>query len=98
MPQDLDSLLKQVKDEASFIAFINALASDFEEELEIERSKPSTPYSSGALGWQNGSIDAMLGAAAAWGHSTSLNPSNRRTEQNAWYRCAHILYAGKFYE
>lgn len=98
MPQDLDALLKQVKDEASFISFVNALAADFEEERALEESNPSSPYSAGALGWENGSIDAMLGAAAAWGNSTAMNPLNKTVEQNPWYRCAHILYAGKFYE
>jgi len=98
MPQDLDALLKEVKDEASFISFVNALAADFEEERSLEEAQPSSPYSAGALGWENGSIDAMLGAAAAWGNSTAMNPLNKTSEQNPWYRCAHILYAGKFYE
>lgn len=98
MTQDLDTMLKQVKDEASFISFVNALAADFEEERELETKQPRTQYSSGALGWENGSIDAMLGAAAAWGYSTAMNPLNKTSEQNPWYRCAHILYAGKFYE
>lgn len=98
MAQDLDKLLKQVKDEKSFIDFIQALAADFEEEREIEETKPSSPYSAGALGWENGSIDTMLSAAAAWGYSTAMNAANKTSEQNPWYRCAHILYAGKYYE
>ena len=98
MSHNLDELLAQVKDEKTFIEFVQALAADFEEERELESSKPSSPYSSGALGWENGSIDTMLGAAAAWGYSTAMNPSNKTSEQNPWYRCAHILYAGKFYE
>ncbi len=98
MSLNLDELLAQVKDEKTFIKFVQALAADFEEERELESSKPSSPYSSGALGWENGSIDTMLGAAAAWGYSTAMNPANKTSEQNPWYRCAHILYAGKFYE
>jgi hypothetical protein len=98
MPQNLDTLLAQVNDEKTFISFVQALATDFEEEKEIESSSPSSPYSSGALGWENGTIDNMLGAAAAWGLSTAMNPANKTSEQNPWRRCAHILYAGKFYE
>ena len=67
MARDLDALLKQVHDEASFTAFVQALAEDFEEEREIERIKPIGPYSPGVLGWENGTVDAVLGAAAAWG-------------------------------
>lgn len=98
MTRDLDALLDQVNNEASFIAFVDALAADFEEEQEIERTTPSSSYSSGALGWENGTVSAMLGAAAAWGNSTAMNPSNKTASQNPWHRCAHILYAGKFYE
>jgi hypothetical protein len=98
MARDLYALLKQVNDEASFRAFLEDLASDFEEEREIERLKPGSPYSSGALGWENRTIDSMLGAAVAWGHSTAMNPKNNTAAQNPWQRCAHILLAGKFYE
>lgn len=98
MTRDLDALLEKVKDEASFIAFIDALAADFEEEGKRELVNPSQPYTRGALGWENGTIDAMLGASAAWGNSTAMNPMNNATSQNPWRRCAHILYAGKFYE
>ena len=98
MARDLYALLDLVTDEASFIAFVNALAADFEEEQEIERTTPSSPYSSGALGWENSTIDAMLGAAAAWGNSSAMNPANNIAAQNPWRRCAHILFAGEFYE
>lgn len=98
MARDLDSLLSQVNDEATFIAFIDALAADYSEEREMEQASSRSPYASGALGWQNGTIDAMLGAAAAWGNLTAMNPKNNTSGQNPWYRCAHILYVGKFYE
>jgi hypothetical protein len=98
MSENLNDLLTKVNDEQSFIDFVQALAADFEEEKELELSQPKLPYSSGALGWENGSIDTMLSAAAAWGFSTAMNPSNKTKEQNPWRRCAHILYAGKFYE
>ncbi|QCP52181.1 hypothetical protein FAZ95_23645 [Trinickia violacea] len=94
---DLDALLESVTDEASFIAFVDALASDFALERELERQNPSRAYSAGALGWENGTVDAVLGAAAAWGNSSSLR--NREfSDANPWRRCATILYAGKWYE
>jgi hypothetical protein len=43
MTRDLDDLLEKVKDEASFIAFIDALAADFEEEGKLELVNPSQP-------------------------------------------------------
>lgn len=99
MPRDLDLLLSEVKDEATFIRFVAALADDYQEEKEIEAENPPSPYSSGALGWENGTIGAMLGAAAAWGSSSSRRFTAEQLHSgNPWRRCAHILYAGKFYE
>ena len=96
MPQDLDALLLTVNDEKSFIDFVAALASDFAEERELEAAKPRGPYGAGPLGWENGTIDEYLGAAAACGTSTLLGREG--DVENPWRRCAEILYAGKFYE
>jgi hypothetical protein len=98
MPRDLGALLKAVQDDKSFIEFVDALASNFEEEREVELATPASPYSPGTLGWENETVGTFLGAAAAWGFSTALNPKNNTAAQNPWSRCAHILYAGKFYE
>jgi hypothetical protein len=95
MPRNLDYILKKVCDEPSFISFIQALADDFEEERDLETEQLSAAYSQGALGWENRTIDAMLGSAAAWGRAGANNPENKPGEQNPWNRCAHILYAGK---
>ncbi|HVW53892.1 MAG TPA: hypothetical protein VHC91_26375 [Trinickia sp.] len=94
---DLVALLGSVKDEASFIAFVDALASDFAMEQELEKRNPSSPYGPGALGWENGTVDSVLSAAAAWGHASSLR-GGATSEPNPWKRCAMILYAGKWYE
>jgi hypothetical protein len=98
MPSDLDAMLATVHDEQTFLKFIEALGADFEEEREFEASEPSSPYGPGALGWENGTIDAFLKAAAAWGTSTAEHPPQNAAPSNLWRRCAHILYAGKFYE
>lgn len=95
MPRNLDHLLKKVCDEYSFIAFVQALADDFEEEREMEAENPSAPFGRGALGWENRTIGPMLAAAAAWGRSSANDPAIKAGEQNPWYRCANILYAGK---
>ena len=66
MPSDLQSKLEAVCDEETFIAFVTALAADREEEVAKEKETPSSPYGPGANGWENGSIEAFLDAAAAW--------------------------------
>jgi hypothetical protein len=90
-------LLEGVHDERTYIAFVEALAQDFAREQELEAGNPSSSYGSGQLGWENGTVDAVLGAAAAWGHIKLLTGSPS-PETNPWQRCALILYAGKFYE
>ncbi|WP_422775927.1 DUF7660 family protein [Pseudomonas mediterranea] len=52
----------------------------------------------GALGWENGSIDTFLDAAAAWATASSRSSPGSASGSNAWQRCAAILLAGKFYE
>jgi hypothetical protein len=98
MPKDLDYLLTKVTDEFTFITFIAALGEDFAAEREIEKTEPAAPYASGALGWENGTVDAVFEAAAAWAGSTLKNPALNPPGLNSWQRCARILYAGKFYE
>lgn len=98
MPVDLDELLESVKDEQSFIGFIEALGSDFASERVLEETTPSSPYGPGALGWENGSVDSFLGAAAAWATASSNSSLSNAPLSNVWQRCATILLAGKFYE
>lgn len=95
---DLDVLLELVVDEDSFLSFAEALGRDFWLESKLEADNPSPPSMHGRLGWENGSVDTFLDAASAWGRNSAVpgHPGNRDT--NPWRRCAHILYAGKFYE
>ena len=93
--QDPFDLLDSVQDEASFIAFVEALAGDFARERALEAENPSSPYGPGALGWQNDRIDTMLGCAAAYAGDTRNRGAN---DPNPWHRCAEILYMGKIYE
>jgi hypothetical protein len=96
MPIDLDELLERVNDEQSFIGFIEALGSDFASERVLEQATPSPPNWTGALEWENQSVDGFLEAAAAW--ATASARSSPAPTTNVWQRCASILLAGKFYE
>lgn len=98
MPIDLYSLADEVNDEAGFLRFVAALASDWNEERAIEAAKPPSPYGSGALGWENGTVGAVLEAAADWGESSINGLHLYEKPTNPWRRAAHILHAGKFYE
>jgi len=98
MSIDLRTLANQVGDEESFLRFITALAEDWEEDREIEASNPSSPYSASALGWENGTIGAVLDAAARWGEASINGLKSYEKPANPWRRVAHILLAGKFYE
>lgn len=70
---------------------------DFAEERLLEETSPSSPYGPGALGWENGSIDTFLDAAAAWATARLRSSPVNACRSNVWQRCAAILLAGKFY-
>ena len=95
--EKLDKLLNKVKDEESFLKFAEALYLDWIDEVEKEKKKPSPPYSSGANGWENGTIDAFLEASVAWARSGGKDPSVD-IGNNLWKYFAAFLYAGKHYE
>ncbi len=98
MSVDLDELLERVTDEQSFTEFVAALGADFSRERALEEATASSPYEAGASGWENGSVDTFLDAAAAWAVATSRNAQADAAVSNVWRRCAAILLAGKFYE
>ncbi|MDP9126387.1 MAG: hypothetical protein M3N82_17615 [Pseudomonadota bacterium] len=98
MAIDLHALVDQVNDERSFLHFVATLAADWEEEREIEAIKPSSPYGAGALGWENGTVGAVLDAAVRWGEASIDGLRFYKKPENPWQRAAQILHAGKFYE
>jgi len=98
MAKDLHALVEQVEDEESFLQFLSALAADWDEEREIEAAKPSSSYGSGALGWENGTVGAVLDAAVRWGDGSINGLRFYKKPVNPWRRAAQILHAGKFYE
>ena len=95
---DLFSLVEQVTDERSFITFLAALAADHEDERAKERISPSSPYGTGANGWENGTIEAFLDSAAAWADASFDSLPLYTKPDNPWRRCAEILHMGKHYE
>jgi hypothetical protein len=97
MTTDLESKLKAVCDESSFIAFLGALANDRADEIRKEKISPSSPYTSGPNGWENIGIDTFLESAAAWASDFRDSP-RYEVPSNIWKRCAEIIYAGKSYE
>ena len=80
---ELDRLLDAVTDEATFIAFVDALRSD----LRTDEGS-----------WVNGSIEEFLEAALAWGGTTNMGASQGLANTSPWRRCAEFLYCGKMYE
>jgi len=97
-PLTLFQVASAVSDEESFLGFIEALRDDRSEEAAIEATHPSNPYGPGALGWENGSIEAFLDAASAWGRATAHATDTYAVPENPWRRAAQIICAGKFYE
>ncbi|RYD19068.1 MAG: hypothetical protein EOP88_20350 [Verrucomicrobiaceae bacterium] len=98
MSADLFQLAENAIDEASFIEFLSALAQDREDENAKEAIAPSSPYGAGANGWENGTIEAFLGAAAAWAQGSIDGLPLYQKPSNPWRRCADILLMGKLYE
>lgn len=67
----LDELLEQVNSKATFFLFVKALKEDRESEDETEKVNPSSPYGSGANGWENGTISTFLDAIEAFGKDSN---------------------------
>lgn len=98
METDMFTIASEVTDEKSFIQFLELLGKDREKEIELEKTNPSSPYSSGALGWENILIEQFLERASAWGEATAKGTEFYSKPENPWSRAAQIICAGKSYE
>jgi hypothetical protein len=98
MTSRLEAILNSVNDEQSFLQFLQALAEDWEDEQQKELAHPSSPYGSGANGWENGTIGAYLDAAGRWGNASIDGLIFYEKPSNPWQRAAQILHMGKLYE
>ncbi|PKM20845.1 MAG: hypothetical protein CVV11_05005 [Gammaproteobacteria bacterium HGW-Gammaproteobacteria-15] len=95
---ELEKLLDRVSDEESFLRFVRALQADRQDEVEKKMRNPSSSYSSGANGWENGSIESFLDAAIAWAEDSNFGDSQNLSGASVWKKVATFLYCGKTYE
>jgi hypothetical protein len=94
----MDAAREKVVDERTFIEFVYALAADRADEVAKERKHPSPPFGPGQNGWDNGTIEDFLYAAAQWAIDSDGAPLLPAKSANPWRRCADILASGKVYE
>ncbi len=80
---DLVTKLNAVKDEKTFLLFVEALAED-------RRGDPSE--------WQWGKIEDFLEACASWGKASKKGLKYYELPESPWRRAADILFSGKIYE
>ena len=56
---DFTKLLEEVRDEPSFVRFVEALAADWNYEARKDKVSPGPASSRGANGWEHGTIGAF---------------------------------------
>jgi len=95
---ELEQLLNQVVDRASFFTFVAALVADKEDDTKKEILTPSNPYGRTINGWENRTIERYLGAALSWAEDTDMGQTQGISEELSWKAFAVFLYAGKIYE
>lgn len=94
----LHEAVDAVTDPQSFLNFVRELIADREDEVKKQKVHPSSPYGSGANGWENGSIESFLEAAVAWADDNDFIEKQNLPGNNPWQQFASFLYAGKIYE
>lgn len=80
---ELHQQLEKVTDEATFLAFVHALAADRRGDAEH---------------WEKESIDGFLEAAAAWAEDSEFGSRQGLLSASPWRKFATFLYCGKIYE
>nr|WP_198984255.1 hypothetical protein [Herbaspirillum sp. ASV7] len=98
MERQLESARDAVVDEVSFINFLNVLSADWFAETELHAASPQSPYSAGALGWENGCIGTFLQASARWVENSRNDLQFYEVPANPWRRVADIMFMGKIYD
>jgi hypothetical protein len=92
-------MAEKVDSKESFLRFLQALAddaaaADAEPERTTDGKLNLRPH-----GWENGSIEAFLGAMSAWTSGNSgISGKPMVSEEASWRAFAEILHSGKFYE
>jgi|SRR5215471_10931335 len=96
---ELTDALDAVHGSQAFLNFVRSLIADREDEVRKEQLQPSPRFGPGANGWENGTIEAFLSAAAAWAESSDFGLRQSLSEPtNPWHQFALFLYLGKIYE
>lgn len=90
-----EELLAHVADRDSFIAFVEAMAAERADAVEIERANPHAYLVDGAHNWKNGEIDGFLWAALSYFES---KPYHTPESKPSWRMFAEFLWCGKIIE
>jgi len=98
MKKELYELIEEVKDEQSFLLFVDALLKDRIAEVNAQEKNPIDECGRGPLGCENHTIEDLLEAAHAWAESTNIGATQNLAGVSPWRRFAAFLYCGKIYE
>lgn len=79
----LHEQLEKVTDEATFLAFVQALIANRRGDAEH---------------WENESIEDFLEAASAWAEDSAFGSQQGLSLASSWRKFATFLYSGKIYE
>jgi hypothetical protein len=92
-------MVEKVDSKESFLRFVKALSEDAAAaDAELERTADGKLNLS-QRGWENGSIEAFLGAMSAWASANSGVTGEPTVSADAsWRAFAEIFHSGKFYE
>lgn len=92
--QELDQVLKAVKDESSFLVFVKALVVDREQHEDKAIDEVGFVED-----WANNNISSFLESAVSWAEDSNFG-INQEPELaiNKWKQFAVFLYCGKIYE
>lgn len=93
----LEEALANVKDYQSFLAFVQVLIDDWEDEVTKEKARPSNPYGPGANGWEHSTVGAYLDAALRC-EEDNAQLHGWHDKKASWQAFAEFLYRGKYYE
>jgi hypothetical protein len=79
----MNERLEAVNDEATFLAFVDALIADRQTNGES---------------WENNSIEGFLESASSWATDSNFGARQGLSQASLWKKFAVFLYCGKIYE
>lgn len=93
MTDALFDSLESVKDEPSFLRFVEQLRQD-----RLRADAAPLSVDGHQDGWANQTIEAFLEAALAWARDGDLGTRPGPKPSNPWQQFAQFLWAGRGYE